>query len=121
MTDKGNDPVTYYLLDMSTRSVVPMDDDGSGDPPVVQWARYTHGYRRVAWDDVPDMGLHVSTIFTGFDFVHSFGLRPEPLLFETAVIDDERQIHAQWLCPTIDAAEAAHAAALAELRAGVRP
>jgi len=117
----------YYVFDPAARTVRELDDDGYGDPLVVQWARVQGDIRRVAWDDVPDMHAHVSTVFIGFDFMHDAGMHPQPLLFETGVFyDDDTDTHQPmqlgFRCQsaTLDDAEREHANALQQLRAGVR-
>lgn len=111
--------ITYYVLDHATRSVRELEDDGCGDPLVVQWARLQHDCRTVLWDDVPEAGAYVSTIFVGFDMLHDSGLHREPMLFESAVMyrraPDATHIVAS---ATLDDAERMHAELLAQLRAG---
>ena len=125
MIDNYEDHIRFYVLDRTTRQTVRLTDDGSGDPLVVQWARILGDMgtdaRRVAWDDIHDMGLHVSTVFMGFDMMHDCGLHRVPLLFETMVFDQEGPVGDRISTATLDDAERAHAAMVAQLRAGVRP
>ena len=114
--------IRYYVLDKQTRAVRELDDDGCGDPLIVQWARQlTAETRRIAWDDVPDMRAHVSTIFVGFDMLHDFGMHRQPMLFETAVLyDDNAGDTSHVVAATLDDAEAMHARQLQRLRNGER-
>lgn len=113
--------ITYYVLDLSTRIVRELEDDGCGDPLVVQWARLQHDCRTVRWDDVPEAGAYVSTIFVGFDMLHDSGLHVEPMLFESAVMFRRAPEATRIIpSPTLDDAERMHAQLLQELRAGAR-
>jgi hypothetical protein len=116
----------FYLLDRETRTVSPIEDDGSGEPLIVQWCRRLGDFgsdrRRVALDDVPAQHAYVSTVFLGMDPFHDAGLHVVPQFFETAVFDtnDGRMLDKR-VSATLDEAEQVHADTLQLLRAGVWP
>jgi hypothetical protein len=108
----------FWLLDKTRRMVVPVYDDESGVPLVVQWARrLTDDMRSIAYDVID--GHEVSTVFLGID-VHAVITWPEkrhtPILFESCVWC-ARVLVWQRRCCTLDEAEASHADALRRVRA----
>ena len=106
----------FYLLD--GRSVVPVRDDGSGVPLVVQWAtQLTDAMTQVARDDV-DGERTVSTVFLGVDHSRLFGDEDTPAtLFETMTTRTDGTVEDVVRCRTLDEAEQLHVETLRELRA----
>jgi hypothetical protein len=113
----------FFLLD-EAGNVVPVHDNGSGEPLVVQWAmQLTDDMRRVAYD--AGNGWEVSTVFLGVDHMRMLQHHRTPMVFETLVHVRQRKRTdmAGYVrrTATRDAAMLVHHEAVNMARTGVPP